>query len=386
MFWLVLFSSLLAALGLVQALGGWLAVCRFARRRDTAAALLLPRVTILKPLHGDEPLLEEALAAFCAQDYPDYQIVFGVQDLADPALHVVQRLRQRFPERDIELVADSTPHGSNRKIANLINMFPAARHDVLVMADADVHVAPDYLRHVMAALHQPGTGLVTTLYSGLPADRGLPALLGAGQISHVFLPGALMARALGRQDCLGATMALRRETLAAVGGFAALANHLADDAVLGHLVGERGLAVRLAATVPATTVAETGLGALFQHELRWARTIHSVAPLGHALSAIQYPLFWALLAVLLSGGDRHVLALFALSWLVRFAASRGIERRLGLASVPPWLLPLRDVMSIAVMAASYRGNQVRWRGQVMRADRRAYRAAVYATAERMDAI
>ena len=218
-------------------------------------------VTVLKPLHGDEPLLEEALASVCRQDYPTWQVVFGVQDRADTALPVVRRLRARFPDRDIAVVVDPTPHGPNRKVANLINMLPAAKHDVLVIADSDVHVAPDWLRRLVAALEGPGVGVVTTVYTGLPVHGPLPptpsrkgrgseyrpppplagggwgegalATLGAMQINHYFLPGALLARAMGRQDCLGATMMLRRETLERIGGFAALVDHLADDNVLG---------------------------------------------------------------------------------------------------------------------------------------------------------
>jgi ceramide glucosyltransferase len=387
MFWFSLFAGIVAVLGIVQALSGLRAVRRFRIRTIEPAHYALPGVTILKPLHGDEPLLEEALTSFCAQDYPCYQIVFGVQDPTDPALHVVRRLQKLFPERDIAVVVNETLHGVNRKIGNLINMYPAARHDVVVIADADVHVAADYLRRVVAALDVTGTGLVTTIYTGLPVRDGLATWLGASQISHSFLPGALMARGLGRQDCLGATMALRRETLLAIGGFAALADHLADDAMLGRLVGGRGLSIGLASTVPATTVAETSIRALFHHELRWARTIHSITPLGFALSAIQYPIFWALLAVLASGGDPLFDVLFATTWMVRAGAARRIDRYLGVGSaVPSWMLPLRDLVSVLVMVASYRGDHVRWRGQVLRADRRRYQAAVYTAAERINAI
>ncbi|MBV9735656.1 MAG: bacteriohopanetetrol glucosamine biosynthesis glycosyltransferase HpnI [Acidisphaera sp.] len=373
----------LAAFGLVQAMSGLFAVRRFRRKPAVAPGGRddpWPAVTILKPLHGDEPMLEEALASFCAQRYPRFQIVFGVQDAADPALAVVRRLRERFPACDIDDVVDGTPHGPNRKIGNLINMFPRARHDVLVIADSDVHVAPDYLERIVAALRVPGTGLVTTLYSGLPARPGLPSALGATQISHVFLPGALLARGLGRQDCLGATMALHRETLLTIGGLHALADHLADDAVLGRLVGAQGLSVGLAATVPATTVPESRLHALFYHELRWARTIQSLVPVGFALSVLQFPIFWAALSVGLSGGEEWAFGLFALSWAARAGIARGIDRALGLpTSAPVWLLPLRDLMSVFVILASYRGGEVRWRGEVLRVDRPRY-APRYAAA------
>ena len=251
-------------------------------------------------MHGDEPLLEQALASVCAQDYPEYQVVFGVSDAADPALSVVARLRARFPECDIAVVVDPARHGTNGKVGNLINMLPRAKHAVLAIADSDLHVQPDYLARLADALAEPGTGLVTTLYTGLPAGRRLAQRLGATQITHYFLPGALLARAMGRQDCLGATMMLRRSTLERIGGLQALADHLADDQVLGRLVAALGLGVRLAVTVPATTVPETRLRDLLRHELRWARTIRALEPAAFAASVLQYPLFWAMLAIALA--------------------------------------------------------------------------------------
>ena len=366
-------TSILAALaaivtfaGVLQAVVGWWAVRRYSRQKSLPGQWQ-PAITVLKPLHGDEPMLEEALASFCEQDYPAFQIVFGLHDPADPALHVIRRLRARFPAVDIDVVIDPAQHGVNRKIGNLINMYPRAKHDVIVMADSDIHAPADYLRQLASGLAGEGVGLVTTLYAGLGASRTLAARLGATQINHSFLPGALLARALGREDCLGATMALRRETLEGVGGLPALVHHLADDAVLGRLVCARGETVALAATLPATTVPEMRVSDLFAHELRWGRTIQSLAPVGFAMSSLQYPLFWSALAAVLTGFQPSAIALFVGVWLMRAAAMMGIDALLGLTTaVPVWLLPLRDLLSVAVILASYGGSQVAWRGHVLR--------------------
>jgi ceramide glucosyltransferase len=372
---LAIFAALLAGCGLVQAVAGYFAVRRF------VAAPLLPQppsrppITLLKPLHGDEPLLEAALASICAQEYGVYQIVFGVQSPTDTALPVLERLRQRFPHCDITVVVDPTPHGSNLKVANLINMFPSAKHDVLVIADSDVHCAPNYLERIGATLAIPGTGMATMLYAGIAASRSLAGLLGSSWINHTVVPGVLMARGLGRQDCLGATMALRRETLSAIGGLPALMNHLADDNILGKLIESQGLAVRIPDSVTVTTVPETGVAELFRHELRWARTILAMAPIGYAMSVIQFVLFWAALAVALSGGSAWSLKLFLIAWVVRAATAIGIDRSLGLVksglatAAPIWLFPLRDLISMTIMLASYGGDQVEWRGQMMSAGR-----------------
>ena len=203
------------------------------------------------------------------------------------------RCRPGTRTADIDLVVDAAEHGTNPKVGNLINMLPSALHDILVIADSDVHARPDYLRHLAAALARPGVGLVTTLYSGLPAIPCVASLLGATQITHGFLPGALLGRALGRHDCLGATMCLNRETLSQIGGLEALRDHLADDNVLGRLVLAEGLDVVLADTIVATTVAERRISALWRHELRWARTIRTLEPVAFAASVLQYPLFLA---------------------------------------------------------------------------------------------
>jgi len=366
-----LLFAVLSMLGMLQALAGWALARRFARHAWAATAEL-PAITVLKPLHGDEPLLEEALASLCVQDYLRLQVVCGVQDPADPAQAVVARLRSRFPGVDIALVVDPTSHGANRKVGNLINMFPAAKHDVLVIADSDVHVAPDYLAGLAATLARPGVGLATTLYVGLRANSSLPARLGAGWINHIFVPGALLGRALGRQDCLGATMALRRETLARLGGLEALADHLADDNVLGQKVRALGLDVALAPPVVATTVAEDRCKPLWRHELRWARTIRALAPCAFAASALQYKLVWAALAAA-AAQSWLSLCFFGLIWVLAALAARGTERALaprlkGLAfAAPVWLLPVREALSFVILLASYAGNRVEWRGHVLSA-------------------
>ncbi len=323
-------------------------------------------VSVLKPLHGDEPMLEEALASFCEQAYAPMQIVFGVHRAGDAAVTVFERLRARFPAVDMTLVIDPACHGPNRKVDNLINMLPHARHEILVISDADIHAAPDMLSSVVGPLADPAIGLTTTLYTGRPASRSISRLLGAAGINQAFLPGALLGRALGREDCLGAVMAIRRPTLAAVGGFASLSPHLADDAVLGRRVRALGLRVALAGSIPATSVVEESLGELYRHELRWGRTVRGQAPIGYPMSVIQAPLAWSLIAAATAGLAVWSLALLAAVWLARTVIARDLERRLcGAPFTPFWLLPLRDVMSLAVIVASHAGGKVAWRGQTL---------------------
>ena len=298
--WLLLAGSAAGCAYLWYACHG---VERFRRRRTPVVATKRP-ISVLKPLHGEEPTLLDNLRSFCRQHYPDFQIVFGVADPDDAAIAVVRTLMAEFPGRDLALVVDGTQRGANRKVANLDNMLPSARHNILVIADSDMRVSPDYLAAVTAPLveAQPagaGTGLVTCLYRGV-SSGGLWSDLAALHINHGFLPQAVAADALGMgAGCFGATMALKRATLEAAGGFAALVNTLADDHVLGQAVRRLGLTVALSPYLVDDIVAEPGPAALFRHELRWARTIRLVAPLGFLGSVVTYPVPLALIAAAL---------------------------------------------------------------------------------------
>ncbi len=371
---------LIICIGLLQGLAGLFAVRAFVRRAVRRCPKT-PAVTILKPVCGAEPFLEEALASFCRQSYPaPVQMVIGAHDAADPALAVAHRVKSRFPGADIVIQADPARRGSNGKIANLINMLPRAKHDILVIADSDLHVDPDYLRRVVAELLVPGTGLVTTLPGAEPANRTLAARLGTAHLAHIFVPSALIAQAIGRQDCLGGTMALSSTTLNRIGGLAAIADDLADDNVLGRKVLSLGLGVRLANTLPSVTVQETSLRALWQHELRWGRTIASLASISHAACLVQYPLFWACVAVLLSAAAPWSLLTLALAWAGKAMLVSAIETALAARRTRPvpatsfWLLPLRDAMSVAVIAASFCGDTVVWRGRRLHTGRAALAA------------
>jgi ceramide glucosyltransferase len=368
-------TASLACLGLLQCILGVFLVRRFAARADNSPPRDLPPVSILRPLCGDEPLLEEALTSCFMQDYPEFQIVFGVQDPKDPALDVLRRVNKRFPDRDVSIVIDTTQHGANRKVANLINMLPSAKYDVLVISDSDLHVQRTYLQRLVAALARPGTGLVTSLYIGLPpTKRNWAARMGATQISHGFLPGVVLSRALGREDCLGSTAMFRRETLERIGGLRALVHLLAEDNVMGQRVRNLGLSVALADTIPSATVPEPNLRALWQHEIRWTRTIRALAPASLCGSSLQYPLFWALLAIGLSGGAAWAVILFGAAWAIRVISSWAIDAALSpmvgrqTFPTPFWMPPLRDVLSIAEIATSFGVDEVVWRGHKMGTD------------------
>jgi ceramide glucosyltransferase len=364
--WLLLGGS---AAGCAYLLYAGLATRRFAGRVP-AAPSESPAVTILKPLCGEDPDLYENLASFCRQDYACWQVVFGVQDTRDPAIAVVRRLMADFPGADLALVVESGRTCGNLKVANLLNMLPSARHDIIVVADSDMRVAPDYLASITAPLLHADVGLVTCLYRGLPAAGGWWSSLAALHINHGFVPQALVAESLGAQDgCFGATLALRRETLVAIGGFAAVADALADDHALGAAVRRRGLKVELSPYIVDNIVSEPSLPALFRHELRWARTIRLIAPAGFLGSVVTQPMVLALAGLAAGAGVVPGLAALAASLLCRAIMVRMVDGALRLPRTPLWLLPPRDLLSFAVFVASFFTRTVAWRDRTFRIGR-----------------
>lgn len=335
--------------------------CVLAFRNRAPGDRPAPPVTILKPLHGAEPDLAARLAAFCRQDYAGaVQVLCGTQDRASPAVAVVQAAKRDCPDGTLELNVDPRIHGSNRKVSNLINMLPRARHAILVLSDADIVVGPRYLRAVTALLAAPRVGAVTCLYHGVAAE-GLWSRLSALAINSHFLPQAVMAVSLGlAKPCCGATIALRRSTLDRLGGFGAFADVLADDYAIGVAVRAAGDEVVTAPFVVGHRCFEASLRQLLQQQIRVARTIKSIDPVGYAGTIVTHPLPLALLGMLSPSVAAALLVLAALA--ARLALIRCVERRFGLPRQSYWLVPLQDTLAFAVYVASFFGATVHWRG------------------------
>ena len=340
-----------------------LAVRRFVRRPAPAAADQ-PPTSVLKPLHGDEPGLYENLRSFAEQDYPTAQIILGVSDPADTALPVARGLACDLVDHDIALVVDGRVNGSNRKVANLENMLDRARHQIVALADSDMRVDRHYLAEVTAPLQDPKTGVVTCLYRGVPTG-GRWSDFGAMHINFGFLPSAMVAESLGLGGgCFGATIALRRETLERIGGFARLRDELADDHRIGAEIRALGLSVVLSRYIVEARVFEPSFASLWQHELRWARTIRAVAPVGFAGSILAQPIAIASLGAAVTGFSLTSCVFLVISCALRWITARAVARELGLSAPQPWLLLARDALSFAVFVASFFGRTVFWRDQL----------------------
>ena len=358
--------------GIIYLLAGAYAVRRFKASISKPATVgYYPPVTVLKPVCGDEPGLYENLRSFCEQDYADVQdvqIVFGAAEEMDPAVGVVRRLIRDLPWADLTLVVDGRIEGRNRKISNLVKMVAKARHDVLVVADSDMRVRPDYLRRVVGTLADPGVGLATCLYVGRPVG-GLWSALCAMGINYGFLPSVLVGRMLGASvGCFGATMAIPRDSFERIGGFDPVRDLLAEDYALGAAIQGLGRRVAIAPYVVDNIVFEPSFRSLFRHELRWARTIRSIAPLEYAVSVVTNPVALAILAVVLTGLESVALILLALALLCREIMVRVVERVFGLARAPRRLVPLRDLLSLIVLVVSFMGRKVVWRDHRFRVD------------------
>jgi ceramide glucosyltransferase len=369
-------AELIAVLGTFSSLAYYI-VCiwsasRFLRHRgrDVAAPTSAPPVSILKPLKGTDPGMYEAFRSYCLQNYPNYEIIFGVSDPADPAVELVERLKKEFPEHSVRLVVCSEILGTNVKVSNLLLMVKQARHDFLIVNDSDILVPPDYLARLTRALFEPQVGLVTCLYRGKAANT-LGSRLEALGISTDFSPGVLVAQELegGLGFGLGSTLAFRRSDLESIGGFESILEYIADDYQLGARMAQRGLRVKLSDVVVETLLPAYSFRDFLEHQLRWGRTIRDSRPWGYLGLVTTFGLPWALLAVLLVKGALWTWLLFAVTVALRMSMAFVVgERVIRDKEVVPrlWLLPLRDLLAVFVWIRSFFGNTVRWRGDVFR--------------------
>jgi ceramide glucosyltransferase len=332
----------------------------------------LPAVSILKPFKGVDPEIWESFCSHCEQEYPEFQLIFGVSDPGDPAIQVVRKLQAKYPNLPIELIVCDRVLGANIKVSNLAQMLPAARHELLLVNDSDIRVPPDYLRKVIAPLADASVGLVTSLYGGVASPTARPTLgsrLEALGINTDFVPGVLSARFLerGLHFGLGSTLAFRRGDLEAIGGFEALLDYLADDYELGRRIAATGKKVALSAATVTTFLPAYTLRQFFRHQLRWSRTIRHARRGGYAGLLFTFGLPWALATLLAARGAAWAWALLAVTFAVRLAvgfiaAEVVLHDRQALRNMV--LLPLRDLIAPFVWAASFMGNRVHWRGDV----------------------
>jgi ceramide glucosyltransferase len=329
----------------------------------TSALCLSPQpVSILVPLCGDENGLYERLCALCRQDYAGpTQIVCGVQDSNDPAIAVVRRVAQDNPCQRIDLTISARSHGRNRKISNLLNMVPLAEYDIFVVIDSDILVGPDYLGHVVGALQRPGVGAVTCLYSGI-MGRDLWSLLSAMAVNTYFVPNVVTAMRFSMaRPCFGATIVLTRDMLERIGGFREYSDCLFDDYAIGAGVRAEGQEVVIPPLVLGHVCLERSAMDMMRNQLRYARTIKAIDPVGNAGAIITHP--FALAAVAAAFGNSEGIALMVLAFGCRILLCKALEHSLRLDRHQYWLLPLRDLISFGVYVAAFFGDHVRWRGE-----------------------
>jgi len=342
----------------------------FLRRRESPPSSFTPPISILKPLKGSDPEMYESFRSHCLQDYPDYELIFGVSDPNDPAIAEVERLRREFPQHTIRLVHCRENLGANTKVSNLAQMLPEARFEHLIVNDSDIRVPADYLRRIASGLSDPTVGMVTCLYRGKAAST-LGSRLEALGISTDFCAGVLAARQIegGIRFGLGSTLAFPRKDLDAIGGFHTLVDHLADDYELGRRIAERNRKVELSKAVVETFLPAYSLDGFLRHQLRWARGVRDSRPRGYVGLATTFGIVWAALTLVLAWGAPWawtvLAAILGLRYAVALAVGKAVLQDRQVAAYA-LLIPLRDAIAFAVWLMSFAGNRVEWRGDTFR--------------------
>jgi ceramide glucosyltransferase len=345
---------------------------RFRRRADIggareAAPAAWPPVTILKPLHGFEPRLEECLESFFALDYPDFELVFAARDAADAAWPTVARLQARYPQVRTSILYTGAPRYSNAKVSALERMVDAAAFSQLIITDSDARVPVDCVRVIVRPLLDPAVGLVTCLYRGVPIG-GMCSQLEALGMSVELTAGVLVADMLeGMKFALGPLMATRRDVLDLVGGIASLGEYCADDYVLGARTDAAGKRVVLSDLVIEHVVVNRTLSASLQHQARWMRSTRFSRPKGHVGTGLTFALPFGLLGLAAAVADHRAgvgVALFGWAVLNRMLLS--VVVGWGVVRDPEarrrcWLYPLRDLLGFGIWCSSFAGADIVWR-------------------------
>jgi ceramide glucosyltransferase len=329
-------------------------------------------ISVLKPVRGLDPDAYENFASFCRQDYPEFEILFALNDAEDPAAPIVQKLIADFPGRSIRLIVVEERLGPNTKVSNLCRLVREARHPLLVITDSDVRVEPGYLRSVAAMFRDPGVGGVTALYRGRDNLRFVAAMDCVGS-SAAFCGAALVARELeGLKFMMGSTMATTKERLAEIGGFEAMVDLHSDDYELGRRIAACGYRIELLPEPVWMAFPSQTLGAYLRHELRWAIGIRNIRPGGHFGMLFTHGLPWAIAAAWVAPSAAVGAAYIAGYFVLRFAMAWAVgvwglhdpvlRRRF-------WLLPVRDLLSFFVWLASFGMNRIEWRGSSFTLDK-----------------
>ena len=368
-------TTALAVAGMGYFLASLLAARSFLSERRAPRAAFTPGVSILKSLKGLDPGMMDAFRSHCRQNYAgEFELLFGVSSLDDPAAAAVGQLIAEFPERTIRLVECPERLGTNGKVSTLVQLARHVRYDILLINDSDITVGPHYLERVACCFAPPApdtglapVGLVTALYRGR-AHGTLASRLEALGIATDFIPGVLLSKLIegGLHYGLGSTLAVRREALKNAGGLLALVDQLADDYEMGARVARAGYRVALSAEVVETSVPAYGWRGFFDHQLRWLRTVRDARPAGYVGLIFTHGLAWALLNVLASGLSPVSLWLLGLSFFLRLAQAMTVGAAvLGDHEVLPnlWLLPLRDAVAMGLWVAGFAGDTIVWRGE-----------------------
>ena len=344
-------------------------VLRLVSKPRPAKSSFTPRATLLKPVCGLEPRLEENLESFFAQDYPAFEIIFGARNNDDPAIRIVERLREKYPMVPVKVVFSGEPQHPNAKVCSLEKMIAVATTDFYVISDSDVHAETSYLREIIAPFADSKVGVVTCLYRGVPTG-GLWSRLEALGMSVEMTAGVVSANTLeGMKFALGPTMVARRQALEQMGGVGTLADYCSDDYLLGNWIAERGWRVVLSHHVIDHVVLNRDFKSSMLHQVRWMKSTRFSRPKGHFGTMLTFAMPFGLVgfAVALALG-KPILSAEILGWTLLNRMMLSIATGWFVVSDPNslkhcWLYPLRDLMGFFFWAASYRNSEVVWRGE-----------------------
>jgi ceramide glucosyltransferase len=366
---LLLFALVLVATGY----GVYAAYCTWAFFRAKgstgAGVTVLPPVSVIKPVAGPEEGYLENFMSFCLQDYPVFEIVFAFPERSDVLPPLLEELKTRFTQVELDWVFADSNKGPNYKVGNLIAAVKKAKHSVLVMSDSDMRVGTQYLKQTVTLFLQERAGLVTALYRNIHL-RGFWAALQALTVQSVFIPNVLFSRkAEGMSYAFGATLCTSKDILESLGGIEFFLDYLADDYQMGHRIHEKGFEILLSHDLIDQVSRTRTFKQYFLQQLRAGITQRVCRPLGYLGSVLTHQVSLALLFLLVGRFSFYSWVLLVAVCGIRIVTA-GLLNRTTIHNRELnrvlWLIPFNDLMNTLIWLLSLFTDTVRWKERKFR--------------------
>ncbi|MEA5532646.1 bacteriohopanetetrol glucosamine biosynthesis glycosyltransferase HpnI [Crocosphaera sp. XPORK-15E] len=332
-------------------------------KRSPKTLNFTPPVSVLKPVRGLEKNLKRNLRTIATQDYPDYQVIYSVQDPQDPAYPILKEIQAEFGSDRISVVISTVEVGANGKVNNLLGGMEAARHDIIIISDSDTSLQPDYIATIVNPLANPDVGCVCTPFKVTKADSWYEKLE-LLTMNADFMPSVMFAEVTGASNsCLGPSIAIRRSTLDKLGGLDSLADYLVEDYEIGRRVWTSGQKMVLLPYMIDAVVDLASWRNWWSHQVYWDQNTYLARPGAFIATILIRAIPFALIFALIRGdmiGLGVLIATIIIRLITAAITAQDMNDQETINSL--YLLPFRDAVGLIFWGLAFTQRTVIWRG------------------------